>query len=171
MIGAWETVSRALINRTTDEFEVLAKKGLSTAQAYEELSQQRFLCTRIHTRLYMVKNFYERIAEEGTEFTKEPLTRLANLYAFWSVEEEAGIFLREGYITPQELKYISAEIRKQLLEVRKDVIGYTDAFNVPDFSSTLPLDELTEMSTRTTSRWSTLRTLPRPSTSLLRVCH
>lgn len=133
MIGAWETVSRALINRTTDEYEALAKTGLSTAQAYEELSQQRFLCTRIHTRLHMVKNFYERIAEEGTEFTKGPLTLLANLYAFWSVEEEAGIFLREAYITPQELKYISAEIRKQLLEVRKDVIGYTDAFNVPDF--------------------------------------
>ncbi|AOW03329.1 acyl-CoA oxidase 5 [Yarrowia lipolytica] len=138
LITAWEKVACEAINRATDSFIKLTQEGLSPDQAFEELSQQRFECARIHTRKHLITSFYARISKAKAR-VKPHLTVLANLFAVWSIEEDSGLFLREGCFEPAEMDEITALVDELCCEAREQVIGFTDAFNLSDFFINAPI--------------------------------
>lgn len=137
LVEAFRTVSRNNILRTTEKYQELTKT-LNPDQAFEELSQQRFQCARIHTRQHLIASFYARIAT-AKEDIKPQLMHLANLFALWSIEEDTGIFLREGVLTPGDIDVINGLVDELCVSVRDQVIGLTDAFGLTDFFINAPI--------------------------------
>ncbi|KAG5357393.1 Acyl-coenzyme A oxidase 2 [Yarrowia sp. C11] len=132
LVEAWEAVSAGAINAATDAYEELAKQGVSVDECFEQVSQERFQAARIHTRRALIEAFYSRIAT-AEDKVKPHLIPLANLFALWSIEEDSALFLAEGYFEPEDIIEVTSLVNKYCGIVRKNVIGYTDAFNLSDY--------------------------------------
>ncbi|KAG5359342.1 Acyl-coenzyme A oxidase 3 [Yarrowia sp. C11] len=139
LIEAWEKVANGAIQRATTKFVELTKGGLSPDQAFEELSQQRFQCAKIHTRKHLVTAFYERINASAKADVKPYLINLANLFTLWSIEEDSGLFLREGFLQPKDIDQVTELVNHYCKEVRDQVAGYTDAFGLSDWFINAPI--------------------------------
>ncbi|ANB14784.1 acyl-CoA oxidase [Sugiyamaella lignohabitans] len=137
---AWESVSAQAIDHTVDQFVNLTeKKGLTASQAFEELSQQRFEIARIHTRNYVVRAFFDKIAHSATPGIKETLTEVALLFALWSIENDSSLFLKYGFFNSEDLDKVTEHVNTYCKKVREQAIGLTDAFNLSDFFINAPI--------------------------------
>lgn len=81
--------------------EHLATVNGNVAQAMELASQQRFESARIHTRLYHITAFFNRIKTSANESVKPVLTDLAILFGLYSIEKDAALFLTSGFLHPK----------------------------------------------------------------------
>lgn len=62
LIEAWESASSLLLMNAADAYEKeLVKFNGNVAAAMEKISQARFETARVHTRLYIIKAFFNRI--------------------------------------------------------------------------------------------------------------
>ncbi|KAK9316325.1 acyl-CoA oxidase-domain-containing protein [Lipomyces starkeyi] len=129
---AWEVVAAAVVSKAGESFIALRKKGLSADEAFEETSQQRFLAARIHTKCFLVLKFFDRISSSGPEI-KPVLTDLSYLYAIWSIENDAGLFLQAEFFTSKQIDDIRELCNLYCRKVREQAVPITDAFNLSDF--------------------------------------
>lgn len=138
LIDGWEAVSAAGINKTVDRYEELTKSGVNQLQAFEDLSQQRFDTARIHTRLHLVRSFFDKNKQASPEL-KSVLNDVALLFALWSIENEATVFLRYGFLEPSDIGTVTDLVNKYCLKVREQAIPLTDSFNQSDFFINAPI--------------------------------
>jgi acyl-CoA oxidase len=140
IIEGWQVVSSQAINNAVEKYiELTEKKGYGQVQAFEELSQQRFEIARIHTRLYLINAFYERINHQASGDIKKALLDVAGLFSLWSLENEGSLFLKYGFITAQDLDVITSHVNEYCRVVREQAVGLTDAFNLSDFFINAPI--------------------------------
>ncbi|ANB12017.1 acyl-CoA oxidase [Sugiyamaella lignohabitans] len=134
IIKSWESICSQAINSTVDKFlELTQKENLSLTQAFEQLSLQRFQIARIHTRLYVIRSFFERVEKTQDGPLKKAVLDVALLFALWSIENESGIFLKYNFFTPDDLDTITELVNEYCRKVRVNAIGLTDAFNLSDY--------------------------------------
>lgn len=139
MVEAWESAASRAINHATDAYVRLTKtEGLSKTQAFEELSQQRFEIARLHTRLFLIRAFFDKVATAPASL-QTVLTELATLFALWSVEADGTVFLRFKYMKSQDLDQVTNLVNDYCLRIRRNAIGLTDAFNLSDFFINAPI--------------------------------
>ncbi|ODQ67990.1 acyl-coenzyme a oxidase 2 [Nadsonia fulvescens var. elongata DSM 6958] len=142
---AWQVVASNIINAATDKFtELTTVQGLSLDQAMEEISQQRFLAAKIHTRQHLIRSFFDRIKNypyktDGDNSIREHLANLAKLFALWSIEQDTGLFLHAGYLTPAQIDSVGTHVTHLCKSVRDQAIGLTDAFNLSDYFINAPI--------------------------------
>lgn len=132
LVEAWNAVASAVVGKAGVAFENLTKKGKTADEAFEATSQQRFLAARIHTRAFMIRMFYSRIAAAQPAISGV-LKDLAALYALWSIENDSGLFLQAGYFSSEQIDDIKELTDLYLGKVRQQAIPLTDSFNFSDF--------------------------------------
>jgi acyl-CoA oxidase len=140
IVEAWESVTARAINHAADAYVNLTKeKGLNQTQAFEELSQHRFEIARLHTRLFLIKSFYDKIRKSADPALKDVLYEVATLFGLWSIECDDTVFLRFNYMAASDLDAVTSHVNEYCLRVRKNAIGLTDAFNLSDFYINSPI--------------------------------
>lgn len=143
ILEAWEATAASALTAATNLYEKeLASNGNNLELAFETLSQQRFECARIHTRLYLVRAFFNRLASSTAAAAAaaasggdivEPLTNLAILFGLWSMEKDSALFLQSGYLTVTDTKTVTRLVDEYNFKVREQAIPLTDAFNLSDY--------------------------------------
>lgn len=136
IIEAWEAAAASALSSATEQFEKqLASNGNNVDLAFETLSQQRYECARIHTRLYLVRAFFTRVADDKITAPgiRPILTELAVLFGLWSMEQDSGLFLQSGYLSPEDTKQVTTLVDEYDAKVRDQAIPLTDAFNLSDY--------------------------------------
>lgn len=136
LLEAWEAAAASALTSATELFEEsLKSNGNNVDLAFESISQQRWETARIHTRLYLIRSFINRInnSEITTPALKPILTDVALLFALWSTELDSGLFLSSGYFTPADTKNVTKLVDEYCAKVREQAIPLTDAFNLSDF--------------------------------------
>ncbi|VVT55843.1 uncharacterized protein SAPINGB_P004766 [Magnusiomyces paraingens] len=140
IVEAWEAAAaNALISSSEIYEEELAKVKGNVAQAMEAASQQRFESARIHTRLYHVTAFFNRIKNSSSSGIKPVLTDLAILFGLWAIEKDAALFLTSGFLSAQDIKNITKLVDVYNLKIRNYAIPLTDAFNLSDYYINSPI--------------------------------
>lgn len=140
ILEAFESIASQAIMSTTDKFIDLQKsQGYNSTQAFEELSQNRFEIARVHTRLFLLRCFFQNIEENAEPAIQPILVELAVLFGLWSIENEFKLFLKYGYFMSQELDLITSKVNLYCHKVRQNAIGLTDAFNLSDFFIKAPI--------------------------------
>lgn len=145
LIEAWESAACGTLTSAALLYkDELKGNGGNVDLAFETISKSRFESARIHTRLYLVRAFFNRIAkiddddggEAGDDTTtpiKPHLLNLAILFALWSMEQDTALFLQSGYLTVEETKQVTRLVDEYCAKVRDQAIPLTDAFNLSDF--------------------------------------
>lgn len=136
IVEAWEAAAASALSSATEQFEEQLKINGNNAEiAFETLSQQRFETARIHTRLYLIRSFFNRI--NNSQITpagiKPILTEVAILFSLWSMELDSGLFLQSGYLSPEDTKRVTKLVDEYNSKVRSQAIPLTDAFNLSDY--------------------------------------
>ncbi|CCH40726.1 Acyl-coenzyme A oxidase 3 [Wickerhamomyces ciferrii] len=134
IIKAWEFVSKSLIVKSTNKFKNFVKEFNGDVElAFEKISSYRFIIAKVHTKLILLKSFYERILEAPKNL-KPVLSLLLQLYSLSITSENISQFysfnIVKGSDFLENLNYKIDEINELL---RPDIIGLTDAFNLSDF--------------------------------------
>lgn len=134
IIRAWEAVSKRLVQSSTAKFKQFKKEtGGDLELAFEKVASNRFIIAKIHTNLIILKTFHQRvsIAPDGL---KKILSSLLQLYALHITSENISQFYSYGIVSGSDfvenLNYKIDLINEQL---RPEIIGLTDAFNLSDF--------------------------------------
>lgn len=65
---------------------------------------------------------------------KQPLEGLLALFALGTIERELGDFTSDGFMNPQQCRWLKAHTRDLLDVIRPNAIGLVDAFDFSDFS-------------------------------------
>lgn len=139
IIEAWEVAASNALNSAADIYvKELKANGGNVDLAFETISQQRFEAARIHTRLYLVRAFFNRAATADLSF-RGVLLDLAKLFGLWSIELDSGLFLQSGYLTPADTRRVTELVDTFCGKVRDQAIPLTDAFNLSDFFINSPL--------------------------------
>lgn len=144
LVEAWESASSILLMNAAVAYErELKKANGNVTAAMEKVSQQRYETARVHTRLHLIKSFYNRIAEASKQGTKSEtiqiLTVVATLFALWSIEQDSGLFLRSRFLAPEDLDNVTALVDEYNAKVREQAIPLTDAFNYSDYFINSPI--------------------------------
>lgn len=140
IIEAWESAAANALMSASEIFEEhLATVNGNVAQAMELASQQRFESARIHTRLYHITAFFNRIKTSANESVKPVLTDLAILFGLFSIEKDAALFLSSGFFTPKDIESVTKVVDQYNLKIRDAAIALTDAFNLSDFFINAPI--------------------------------
>lgn len=107
------------------------KKRISPYDAFLKCQNHMVTLAKAYIKRLTLEAFLEKIdtVEEGPE--KNALSRLCNLFALDSIEEDKGWFLENDYMEGVKTKAIRRMINKLCAEIRPDAVAYVDAFGIP----------------------------------------
>ena len=98
-------------------------------QGYDVTGPSLVLVSKLNAHKFLIDGFFKRITPEFAPILKP----LGFLYADWIIETFSSVFLSYGVIAPEVIKKISSEHFPVLAkQIRPNVAGLTDAFNLSD---------------------------------------
>ncbi len=108
---------------------------------------QAFLRVQIHTidlagafiDQVCLKSFYNRLEQCEDSDTKKALSKLGQLYGLETIIEHKGWYLENDYIDGSKTKAIRRVISKLYKEIKPDVLGFIDAFAIPEELISAPI--------------------------------
>ncbi|ODQ81294.1 hypothetical protein BABINDRAFT_160659 [Babjeviella inositovora NRRL Y-12698] len=110
--------------------EILGQNGGS----WEVISVHQVNISKIFAHTYILSTFTKRIAEVSDPAVKTQLTQLAQLYALSTLSQYSSLFLQYNVLSATTLAEVQAEVGVLNTRVRPQVVGLTDAFQMPDFA-------------------------------------
>ncbi|SCV73902.1 BQ2448_6332 [Microbotryum intermedium] len=141
---AWAVAATNSVKNAADRFEQYLGQGKGKDEAMELTSQERFVAAKVHTAGYIYRRFVDAVKElSGTEDPSNgvvaTLEKICRLYGAWSIEENAGQFLKYEFYTPKQMDRITAEVTSLCGELRQCAASLVDAFNYSDHIINSPL--------------------------------
>ncbi|CAX41281.1 acyl-coenzyme A oxidase, putative [Candida dubliniensis CD36] len=98
-------------------------------KGYDVTGPSLVLVSKLNAHKFLIDGFFKRITPEFGPVLKP----LGFLYADWIIETFSSVFLSYGVIAPEVIKKISSEHFPALAkQIRPNVVGLTDAFNLSD---------------------------------------
>ena len=98
-------------------------------KGYDVTGPSLVLVSKLNAHKFLIDGFFKRITPEFAPVLKP----LGFLYADWIIETFSSVFLSYGVIAPEVIKKISSEHFPALAkQIRPNVVGLTDAFNLSD---------------------------------------
>ncbi|SDA01441.1 BZ3500_MvSof-1268-A1-R1_Chr10-1g02669 [Microbotryum saponariae] len=141
---AWAVAAANSVKNAAERFEEYLAEGKEKDEAMELTSQERFVAAKVHTAGYIYRRFVDAIKELSA--TEDPsngvvatLEKICRLYGAWSIEENAGQFLKYEFYTPKQMDRITAEVTSLCGELRHCAASLVDAFNYSDHIINSPL--------------------------------
>ncbi|ORY83524.1 acyl-CoA dehydrogenase/oxidase C-terminal [Leucosporidium creatinivorum] len=142
--NAWKCVAANVVKNAHGQYEKFVKEGKGKEEALEMCSQERFVAAKVHTAGYIYRQFREALVElaqkeDPSNGVVATLEKICALYGVWSIEENAGYFLKYKFFTPEQMDIITAEVNALCLELRKCAVPLVDSFNFSDHIINSPL--------------------------------
>ena len=139
--NGFNTATAHFVKLAAEEYENLIKSGVTREQAFEQCSQIRFVAASIHTSLFVFRQFRHAVEHQKDEGdgVKQTLGTLALFYGLWQIEEKGALFLRSGWLSPDQFDFLSKRVTELCAETRKFAIPLIDSFTYSDHIINSPL--------------------------------
>jgi len=118
--------------------EDVAKNGVSPQQAWNNALVAMAKASKAYSLFLLLRNIMEGILDEQRtgvigRAEGDVLGDLARLFALYWMEKDLGDFLEDGYIRPNQAKWVSPKVLKYLAVIRKNAVALVDAADFSDF--------------------------------------
>lgn len=129
------------VKLAAEEYENYINQGFTREQAFEQCSQVRFVAASIHTSLFIFRQFCSAVyhTPENGNGVKKALATLCLFYGLWQIEEKGALFLRSGWLSPDQFDFLSKKVTELCGETRKFAVILTDSFSFTDYMINSPL--------------------------------
>mmetsp|Transcript_27942 Transcript_27942/g.61542 ORF Transcript_27942/g.61542 Transcript_27942/m.61542 type:complete len:706 (+) Transcript_27942:195-2312(+) len=118
--------------------EDVAMNNASPEQAWNNALVTMAKASKAYSLFLLLRNVIEGILDEQrTGIIGRPealvLADLARLFALYWMEKDLGDFLEDGYIRPNQAKWVSPNVLKYLVAIRTNAVALVDAMDFSDF--------------------------------------
>jgi len=136
LLAAFEHRAARLLTEISLQIQSVAEQE-SMESAWNGALIQMGRVSRAHSLVLLLGNFISGIKEEsrtslGPQEVKV-MTDLSVLFGLYWMEKEAGEFLEDGYVSPEQMKWARSCITVILDTLRPHVVKLVDAFDFSDF--------------------------------------
>ncbi|CAI4228786.1 unnamed protein product [Auanema sp. JU1783] len=131
VVADFEHVARQQVFRAYDLYRE-HQKTKSVEEAWNSASIELCKASRWHVRLYLVKNFLNKVRKASDKTLSVPLTCLSKLYAFDLIAHSEGEFLKNGYMNENQINNIREGIYNCLAGIRPDAVALVDSWDIDD---------------------------------------
>jgi acyl-CoA oxidase len=108
------------------------KKRINPYQAYLRCQNHMQETAEAYVEKVVLAQFYHAVDETSDPECRSVLKKLCQLYALNTIQEHKGWYLENDYVTGSKTKAIRRVVNKLIQELRPEVLGLVDAFNIPD---------------------------------------
>jgi acyl-CoA oxidase len=108
------------------------KKRVNPYQAYLRCQNHMQETAEAYVEKVVLAQFYHAVDETSDPECRSVLKKLCQLYALNTIQEHKGWYLENDYVTGSKTKAIRRVVNKLIQELRPEVLGLVDAFNIPD---------------------------------------
>ncbi|KAI9226582.1 MAG: acyl-CoA dehydrogenase/oxidase [Piptocephalis tieghemiana] len=123
---AFSTRAARLVERTA----VRLSKGRTWNDELIEVAR----ISRAHCQYILVRNFILSFQDPSCPSSLKPTFKLlSDLFALWTLEQELGDLLQDGYVTSDQATLLRQTVRSLLNRMRPEAVSLVDAFSLPDF--------------------------------------
>ncbi|VDL80868.1 unnamed protein product [Nippostrongylus brasiliensis] len=115
-------------------FDILKKHQSETSaeEGWNRTSIELCKASRMHVRLYLVRNFLEKVALAPTASLRAPLTDLTRLYASDLIISSQGEFMKSGYMSETQIEGIRSGLYHSLAKLRPNAVLLVDSWDFDD---------------------------------------
>ncbi|CAJ0935437.1 unnamed protein product, partial [Mesorhabditis belari] len=131
IIHDFEHVARTQVFRAHELLKKNQSK-MSNEEAWNRTSVEWAKAARMHVKLYLIKNFFNKVAEAVDSSIRHPLHELAMLYALDLIAAAGHEFLRNGFMIDSQLDSVRDGIYVLLEKLRPNCVALVDAFDLSD---------------------------------------
>ena len=130
---------RSLVASAARRFKRRLDEGMDSFMALIEVQDHLISLAQAHIESLLMTQFIEAVETSQDPQTREALSLMCTLYGLERVESDLAWFLENEVIEPSKSKAIRDEVNALCLEVRKQAIGFTDAFAISDEVISAPI--------------------------------
>uniref|UniRef100_A0A0K0F327 Acyl-coenzyme A oxidase n=1 Tax=Strongyloides venezuelensis TaxID=75913 RepID=A0A0K0F327_STRVS len=131
IITDFENIARNQIFSAYERFNVNLKY-FSYEEAVNKTGIEMCKGTRLHVKLYLIKNFYSKITGIKDDDVRKVVTDLWKLYAFDMLSHSTGALKCNNYMDDKQIQNIKEGVCYYLNEIRPNAVGIVDSFNMSD---------------------------------------
>eukprot|EP00533_Pseudo-nitzschia_delicatissima_P005236 CAMPEP_0116087120 /NCGR_PEP_ID=MMETSP0327-20121206/5203_1 /TAXON_ID=44447 /ORGANISM="Pseudo-nitzschia delicatissima, Strain B596" /LENGTH=703 /DNA_ID=CAMNT_0003578185 /DNA_START=99 /DNA_END=2210 /DNA_ORIENTATION=- len=130
--------ARLLLVTANQMNEDIMKNGTSPQKAWNNALVAMAKASKAYSLFLLLRNIQEGIVDEqrnGVIGLAEAsvLSDLAKLFALYWMEKDLGDFVEDGYLRPNQSKWVSSCVLKYLAAIRTNVVALVDAPDFTDF--------------------------------------
>jgi len=130
---AYKHRATRLITSAANQLQQLAKRGVPLNEAWNSVLIEIYRISRAHCLYTITLNFINALPNCPDDL-HPVLKKLSDLFALYNMEKELGDFTEDGYINANQAAHLRCQVRRLLVEIRKDAVALVDAFNFSDFA-------------------------------------
>ncbi|CAJ0595672.1 unnamed protein product [Cylicocyclus nassatus] len=131
IIHDFEHVARNQVFRAYDALKRHQRES-TLEEGWNRASIELCKASRMHVRLYLVRNFLQKVATAPDASIRAPLTDLTRLYAFDLIAASQGEFLRDGFMSEAQADAVREGIYKSLERLRPNAVSLVDSWDFDD---------------------------------------
>ncbi|AJS05516.1 Pox1p [Saccharomyces cerevisiae YJM1400] len=114
------------------------------SRSIDSVSKLLVLVSKFHALRCMLKTYYDKLNSRDShisdEITKESMWNVYKLFSLYFIDKHSGEFQQFKIFTPDQIsKVVQPQLLALLPIVRKDCIGLTDSFELPDAMLNSPI--------------------------------
>ncbi|CEF61972.1 Peroxisomal acyl-coenzyme A oxidase 2 [Strongyloides ratti] len=131
IIKDFENIARNQILTCYENFTNNLKQS-TYEEAVNKTGIEMCKATRLHVKLYLVKNFYKKVTLIEDYEIRNVVMNLWKLYAFDMLSHLTGALKCNNYMNDIQIKNIKEGIYYYLNEIRPNAVAIVDSFNMSD---------------------------------------
>jgi acyl-CoA oxidase len=109
-----------------------ATDGMAPFDMFNDVQDHVLATAQSHIDRVVLEAFVAGIERTADPGARALLSRVCDLYALWTIEQERAWFLEHGQLTPTRAKALTSTVNALVRELRPHLRTLVDAFAIPD---------------------------------------
>ena len=132
LIDAFEHRARRIIMETAGFLGQMQAEGIEEYDARNLNGVRLARCSTAHCEMFVIRAFVGAITKITDPAIAKVMTQLCQLLAAYSISNNAGDFMEDGYMSRAQLQLVREREVSILADLRPNAVALVDAFDYPD---------------------------------------
>ncbi|EKB50464.1 acyl-CoA dehydrogenase family protein [Cecembia lonarensis] len=138
-LSAFRYRERAILSSAARRIKRHIDDGMDSFDAFNVVQHHLVNVGQAYIERVILESFQEGIQKISNAGCKAVLSQLCQLFALYTLENNRGWYLEQGYMEGVKTKAIRKMVNQLCWDVRKDALALTDAFDIPESCIKAPI--------------------------------
>ncbi|WP_432670739.1 acyl-CoA dehydrogenase [Flavobacterium sp. SM2513] len=140
-INAFYYREHEIVTSAAKRLKKLIDSGLDPYDAFNVAQHQLIDVTKAYLERVVLEQFLDKIAATSDASAKAILTKLAQLFALSTMDENKAWYLENDYLTTVKTVAIRKTVNQLCWDIRPDAVALVDAFGIPESCLAAPISQ------------------------------
>ncbi|MEQ8573807.1 MAG: acyl-CoA dehydrogenase, partial [Fulvivirga sp.] len=122
----------SILSSAAQRLKRLIEDGMDSFDAFNVSGHHMVNVGKAYIERIILEQFQDQVERTSDVECQQVLRKLTQLFALYTIENNRGWYLEQGYMEGVKTKSIRKLVNQLSWEIRQDAIALTDAFDIPD---------------------------------------